>query len=89
MKESTYNMENKFKSEKLEIDTDSPQNNSDTNSDTNLYTLMSNPASSSIVFAVIPFVSFAMIIVSSVKSAPCAFTAETVKNNVKEIIKNP
>ena len=36
-----------------------------------------------------PFVSFAMIIVSSVKSAPCAFTAETVKNNVKEIIKNP
>jgi len=28
-------MEDKFKSEKLEIDTDSPQNNSDTNSDTN------------------------------------------------------
>ena len=35
MKESTYNMEDKFKSEKLEIDTDSPQNNSDKNSDTN------------------------------------------------------
>ena len=35
MKESTYNMEDKFKSEKLEIDTDSSQNNSNTNSDTN------------------------------------------------------
>ena len=32
MKESTYNMEDKFKSEKLEIDTDSSQNNSNTNS---------------------------------------------------------
>ena len=35
MKESTYNMEDKFKSEKLEIDTDSSQNSSNTISDTN------------------------------------------------------